>query len=874
MKTMSKHNSTGHSRSRRQGRSAAEGETEMHGHTDSVDPRGQSYSRRIETDRPLVSVIMPVYNHRDFVVDAIKSVYAQTYRPIELIIIDDGSSDNSPEAVKAFIEASPPEGVQIRFHKRENRGAPATINEGLRQAAGEYLTILNSDDLYTSERLERCVERAQLSRARLVFTYVTPIGSDGKPLNLDHAWRAWYNALVINELDKEPSLSFLTLANNLAVSSGNLFFTRGLVEEIGAFRDYKYAHDVDFVLRTCRLEEPVLIRDSLYCYRIHAQNTISQASPETEEEYQSIVYDYLRSTLSDVPNSLAPSFRNWPNSLGNMEGPAAGRLIRALDSFIEPARPPSSVDLRRKPTPSAGTSRPPSFITVASHEMSRTGAPVLLLEVAKSLKQAGVAVDALSLKDGPLVPYYPEAGIPVTIIPSFMRLWSGAGFRRLVAKALVTGLILYGTPVRREPRRQGPRRTFSSAKLSSSIRQAAQIVWRMMPWRRNRKHRWRLLRKFHSTKIQLAVFGRRPQLSEWLLRVLFWRHPVLTNCDSPLLLNSFASYPLAFQLLQLWKGPVFWYIHETYDPQILLGNEATRSYFNYILKKANVSFLFGSDATRQVWARMGYDGHVRYWSGLPASLAKKTSTRGRPGNKPDRRVILSVGTSGPRKGTRALIEAFALGRTRGKIPPEAELVIVGVHPAKDPQSRDLVLRALSPDIRGRVRLVAMAEPEALHSYYAEAEFYVQSSIMECMPLALLTAMAYGLPIVTTDADGCKEAIVDGVSGLVVPQRQIELMADAIGQLFESGERAQHFGKLARQRFLEKFSLEVTLGPLMELLLSEQVPLALESAGTSGASPPFWPKTASPSVEPVSLALAAEADHQSIGQELGQRRLRH
>jgi len=115
----------------------------------------------------------------------------------------------------------------------------------------------------------------------------------------------------------------------------------------------------------------------------------------------------------------------------------------------------------------------------------------------------------------------------------------------------------------------------------------------------------------------------------------------------------------------------------------------------------------------------------------------------------------------------------------------------------------------------------MAEPEALNAYYAEAEIYVQSSNMECLPLALLTAMAYGLPIVTTDVDGCKEAIIDGVCGILVPPRQIELMAEAIGRLFESEEKAQELGRAARERFVEKFSLEVTAGPLMDLLLSRE-----------------------------------------------------
>src|SRR5262249_11827823 len=83
-----------------------------------------------------------------------------------------------------------------------------------------------------------------------------------------------------------------------------------------------------------------------------------------------------------------------------------------------------------------------------------------------------------------------------------------------------------------------------------------------------------------------------------------------------LLLNSFASFPLALVIIRLWRGPVFWYIHETYDPQIFLRGRDTRKYLEYLQRSKNIQFLFGSDATRRVFAREGFDGRVVYWSGL------------------------------------------------------------------------------------------------------------------------------------------------------------------------------------------------------------------------------------------------------------------
>jgi glycosyltransferase involved in cell wall biosynthesis len=804
-----------------------------------------SQTLQLPGSNPLVTVVMPLFNHRRYVIEAIRSVYAQTYRPIQLAIIDDGSSDGSSEQVVEFLaESSVPEQINVSLTIRENRGAFATINEGLEHAEGEYLTILNSDDLFTSTRIAECVGKAQSAGARMILSYVEPIDEDGQPLHLNHRWRRWYHDLVMNELDRSPSLSFLLLANNIGVSTGNLFFHRSLITDIGYFRDFRYAHDLDFLLRASRLQEPALIRKKLYLYRLHSQNTIVQSASETELEFKRIVADYLVSTVDGVANPLAPSLGNWPTSLFSFYPAAAQRLISALDGFIEPPRSRSPAKQRTGPkTPQRGR----GSITVVSHELSHTGAPVLLLEIARSLKDAGVAVNAVSLKDGPLGSLYKDSGIPVSIIPTFATLWRSSRWRRILAKTLVPLISISGLVTR--PRFARP------------------------------KDALRLLRNFYSDKIGPIVFGGTPRLSELILRLMLFGNPILRQKTRPLLLNSFASYPLAFQLLQLWRGPVFWYIHETYDPQILLVNKDRRRHFDHIIKKADVSFIFGSDATREVWAREGYDGEVRYWSGLPSTLAHpsalaKKNIKLRCSNS-KRRIILSVGTTGPRKGTRALIEAFAVGCKKELIPAEAELVIVGVAapPSLDVHSRDLVIRALSPDLRGRVRLVGVAPPEALNSYYSEAEFYVQSSNMECFPLALLTAMAHGLPIVTTDADGCREAIIDGVCGYVVPPRQIELMAEAIGRLFASREQAQEFGRRARERFLEKFSLEATAGPLIDLLLPQTKALGAEEAETLAAPLPFPRETAVPSLEPVVPSIGAGEDR-LLGAQAHERRLQH
>ena len=182
---------------------------------------------------------------------------------------------------------------------------------------------------------------------------------------------------------------------------------------------------------------------------------------------------------------------------------------------------------------------------------------------------------------------------------------------------------------------------------------------------------------------------------------------------------------------------------------------------------------------------------------------------------PRKRTILSVQSTGPRKGTRSLIEAFAIGRKQGIIPDDVDLHIIGAHaPSRNPLSRDLLCRILQDDVRGHVHLIPNLAPAELGAHYEAATVYVQSSTMECLPLALLNAMACGLPIVSTDADGCREAILHEKTGLLIPPRQPELLGRALGALLGDEEKARKLGENAKVYFDEKFSVEVTAPALM------------------------------------------------------------
>lgn len=116
---------------------------------------------------PLVSVIIPSYNHAQYVAIAIESVLNQTYSNLELIIIDDGSQDNSHEVIRQYELDSRVTAI-LNF---ENRGQSAVFNQALAVARGEYIALLPSDDWFLPHKLEKQVEKFENSSTKVGVVY-------------------------------------------------------------------------------------------------------------------------------------------------------------------------------------------------------------------------------------------------------------------------------------------------------------------------------------------------------------------------------------------------------------------------------------------------------------------------------------------------------------------------------------------------------------------------------------------------------------------------------------------------------------------------------------------------------------------------------
>lgn len=145
---------------------------------------------------PLVTAVVPVYNHDKYVIESIRSILNQTYHNIELIVINDGSKDGSHELVLSLTEECWQRFVRYEYINRENIGVSATLNQALSMAKGKYFTALASDDIAFPGKVELLVDTLEAKGPpyAAAFGNALFIDSKGKEVRLDNKGRISENA--------------------------------------------------------------------------------------------------------------------------------------------------------------------------------------------------------------------------------------------------------------------------------------------------------------------------------------------------------------------------------------------------------------------------------------------------------------------------------------------------------------------------------------------------------------------------------------------------------------------------------------------------------------------------------------------------------
>jgi glycosyltransferase involved in cell wall biosynthesis len=281
---------------------------------DSVMRRFRTSSREKSATKgaePTVAVVVPCYNHARFVKRAIESVFTQTYRQIELVVIDDGSTDASTETARRTLADSP---FPCHFVARENRGATATINEAISLSSAPFINVLNSDDWFSDDRIALMVEHVAASDAHWGFSQTAYVDDRDRPVDPRLDKRAGTLSAIAGAAAGRATVGFSFLGGNPAISSGNLFFSRALFQRIGPFGSLRYNHDWEFALRAVRVAEPKFVPAPTYYYRLHDSNTISGAIKDGGMNESNIMLaEFFRWASSEQAsrNPLAPTMRTW-----------------------------------------------------------------------------------------------------------------------------------------------------------------------------------------------------------------------------------------------------------------------------------------------------------------------------------------------------------------------------------------------------------------------------------------------------------------------------------------------------------------------------------------------------------------------------------
>jgi glycosyltransferase involved in cell wall biosynthesis len=162
-------------------------------------------------------------------------------------------------------------------------------------------------------------------------------------------------------------------------------------------------------------------------------------------------------------------------------------------------------------------------------------------------------------------------------------------------------------------------------------------------------------------------------------------------------------------------------------------------------------------------------------------------------------LALSVGRFHEQKDQATLLEAWALVREHV---PDAVLALVGAGPLED------ALRERAAELQLGESMRFVAPRRGLAAAYADADAFVLSSLWEGLPYVLLEAMAYGLPVASTDVDGIPEAVLEGESGLLVPPADPAALARVVAELLRDPVEGRRMGEAGRDRVAEHFSLEI------------------------------------------------------------------
>jgi glycosyltransferase involved in cell wall biosynthesis len=295
----------------------------------------------MSSHRPRISVVMPVYNARPYVAEAIESILRQTFIAFEFLIIDDGSTDGSSQIIDAYAAKD----RRIRVVRQENRGLITSLNTGCEMARGEYLARMDGDDISLPGRLQRQAGFLEdHPKVGVVGTSVQRILGNGEPAGL---WRVPLTAGGIRW--------HLLLKTGLVHAA--TMIRRDLFREVGGYRandSVLHAEDYDLWLRLSARTDFANLPQFLYVVRRHRESICAHHRREQIVRVAELAREHIQRTLGlSVPAATLRAIRAWFSGDGLRDMESCTKVSHTLqDLFRAFARayslsPPEEDEVRR-----------------------------------------------------------------------------------------------------------------------------------------------------------------------------------------------------------------------------------------------------------------------------------------------------------------------------------------------------------------------------------------------------------------------------------------------------------------------------------------------------------------------------------------------
>ena len=278
-------------------------------------------------NRPLVSVIVPAYNCEQFVGECLQSILGQSYRDIELICVNDGSTDGTGSVLKKFAERDP----RIIVVEQPNKGEGAARNSGLDKAHGDFLAFFDADDIIDGQYVEKMVSAAEKHTADIAICSVDSYNEQTGEV-LPVPWgciKDNFPSKVFSYADN-PNMLFQSFQN---WTWNKLFRTSFVKRHNLRFHEIQRSADLYFVMCALALaDRMVATREVLYRYRVNNPTSNIATSDRAPLDFCKSFIEVKRRLLPTGRfEAIERSFQNWvaESMLYNL------RIMRSPQSFEE-----------------------------------------------------------------------------------------------------------------------------------------------------------------------------------------------------------------------------------------------------------------------------------------------------------------------------------------------------------------------------------------------------------------------------------------------------------------------------------------------------------------------------------------------------------